>query len=38
MVLSTDQPAITKRGSKARHSFEDCMMGCQYSTVTEDID
>lgn len=32
VVLSTDQPAMTKRGSKAKHGLEKCMMGCRCST------
>lgn len=38
VLLSTDQPAMTKRGSKARHGFEECMMGCRCSTGTGGID
>lgn len=38
VVLSTDQPAMTKRGGKARHALEKCMMGCQYLTGAGGID
>lgn len=38
MVLSTDQAAMTKGGSKAKRGLEKCMMGCRCSTGTSGID